>query len=144
MSLCHTSRNTHVRIYASLGDHLTHSFDTGAVEIWFEAFDAALVSLVRFAFVLDRLEARVLRAGPPPKKGPKQPTPTLHLYDLEARIVKPWFLHQIKPSDSQVKSSCINAFFKRIMQWMTAHTALELADWRGGYVTESMFIVILG
>ena len=40
--------------------------------------------LIRLAFVLDRLEARVLRAGPPPKKGPKQPTPTLHLYDLEA------------------------------------------------------------
>lgn len=43
------------------------------------------VHSARLAFVIDRLEARVLRAGPPPKKGSKPPAPTLHLYDLEVR-----------------------------------------------------------
>ena len=38
----------------------------------------------RLAFVLDRLEARVLRSGPPPKKTAAAPVATLHLYDLEA------------------------------------------------------------
>ncbi|CAK9067362.1 unnamed protein product [Durusdinium trenchii] len=43
----------------------------------------------RLAFVIDRLEARVLRAGPPPKKGSKPPAPTLHLYDLEDPVELP-------------------------------------------------------
>ncbi|CAJ1401608.1 unnamed protein product [Effrenium voratum] len=34
----------------------------------------------RLAFLLDRLEARVLRSGPPPKKA-QQSAPVLHLYD---------------------------------------------------------------
>eukprot|EP00435_Cladocopium_sp_Y103_P041625 s326_g11.t1 len=50
----------------------------------------------RLAFVLDRLEARVLRAGPAPKKGAKQPTPTLHLYDLEEPVELP---EEPEPSD---------------------------------------------
>eukprot|EP00438_Fugacium_kawagutii_P001511 Skav202557 [mRNA] locus=scaffold2011:410328:411485:- [translate_table: standard] len=44
----------------------------------------------RMAFVLDRLEARVLRAGPPPKKSGKPAAkPTLHLYDLEDPVELP-------------------------------------------------------
>ena len=43
----------------------------------------------RLAFVLDRLEARVLRSGPPVKKGPKAPAPTLHLYEMEEPVEIP-------------------------------------------------------
>eukprot|EP00439_Symbiodinium_sp_Y106_P029703 s3990_g3.t1 len=40
----------------------------------------------RLTYLLDRLEARLLRAGPAPKKAAKALPPVLHLYDMEEPV----------------------------------------------------------
>ncbi|CAE7944826.1 unnamed protein product, partial [Symbiodinium sp. KB8] len=43
----------------------------------------------RLTYLLDRLEARLLRSGPAPKKAAKAPPPVLHLYDMEEPVEMP-------------------------------------------------------